>query len=580
MRKTHFTVLILLVALFILPFPRPTNAQLADSPWPMFHGNSKLTGLSPYDTSHIDGTIKWTYDTGTQIETSPVIGTDGTIYLLDHKCNLHALDPDGSEAWRFNAGEPVTSIEWGGKSCAQATPAIAADGTIYILPMSGNLFAINPDGTEKWKYPVWAFKNVWTSPSIGPDGTIYVGSEEYPPRESGKTSEKNAFIYAINPDGTLKWEFDTDSNWSTSVPSIGDDGTVYTSTNECLSYCYNIVIALNPEGSIKWKFAPPNGVLESSISIGKDGTLYFGTKGDRDPREATFYALNPDGKVKWTVQQDEGSSMAPAIAEDGTLYLGDWGGKFFAFNPDGTTKWLFKTPAAYEALASSPAIGADGTIYFGSTAQYFFALNSDGTKKWSIELENASVVSSPAIGPDGIVYFTTVPGTLYAIGGPDDAQDGIETQEDVTAQHEGNSLQESQTSDNLVYILSGISLVITVLALIIFWRRLKKIAGGRGTIIGVVITLIIIAGISALVIHTYRSSIPPEDANQPIVEDPLVDDSSSPQQEEVDKTCPHHVYGTEENGFYGAYDDFTTKDLTPEDIDMIKTDCTDVYWPG
>ena len=48
----------------------------------------------------------------------------------------------------------------------------------------------------------WAFKTgdwVRSSPSIGSDGTIYVGSDD-------------DNLYAINPDGSKKWAFKTGGN--------------------------------------------------------------------------------------------------------------------------------------------------------------------------------------------------------------------------------------------------------------------------------------------------------------------------------------------------------------------------------
>lgn len=60
------------------------NAELADSPWPTFHGDSQRTGLSPYNTSYIDGTLKWAFQSGEGIESSPVIGENGTIYFGSH----------------------------------------------------------------------------------------------------------------------------------------------------------------------------------------------------------------------------------------------------------------------------------------------------------------------------------------------------------------------------------------------------------------------------------------------------------------------------------------------------------------
>lgn len=66
-------------------------------------------------------------------------------------------------------------------------------------------------GVEKWHFPTGY--NVYSSPSIGPDGTIYVGSG-------------NGKLYAINPDGTLRWSFATGDRVFSS-PAIGPDGTVY-----------------------------------------------------------------------------------------------------------------------------------------------------------------------------------------------------------------------------------------------------------------------------------------------------------------------------------------------------------------
>jgi len=63
MKKEAVLVLFILMVSFV-------SAQLADSPWPMFHGGLKHGGLSEYDTSHVDGTIKWKFDTGAWFESS------------------------------------------------------------------------------------------------------------------------------------------------------------------------------------------------------------------------------------------------------------------------------------------------------------------------------------------------------------------------------------------------------------------------------------------------------------------------------------------------------------------------------
>lgn len=73
------------------------------------------------------------------------------------------------------------------------------------------LYAINPNGTLKWRFLTGWY--VQSSPAVGSDGTIYVGSDD-------------GYLYAINPDGSLKWMFRTDSS-ITSSATVGPDGIIY-----------------------------------------------------------------------------------------------------------------------------------------------------------------------------------------------------------------------------------------------------------------------------------------------------------------------------------------------------------------
>ena len=116
---------------------------------------------------HPDGTLKWSYPTKFWIYSSPAIGADGTIYVGSNDHNLYAIHPDGTLKWSYPIGP---SIEY-------STPAIGADGTIYVGSDDRNLYAIHPDGTLKWSYPTGDY--IYSSPTIGADGTIYVGSWDF-----------------------------------------------------------------------------------------------------------------------------------------------------------------------------------------------------------------------------------------------------------------------------------------------------------------------------------------------------------------------------------------------------------------
>jgi len=200
----------LVLSLALVMVPSLTEAQLANTPWPMFHHDLQHTGQSPYlgaQTSH----VKWFYTTGSGIDSSPAIGSDGIIYVGSYDNKLYAINPDGTQKWSYPIGTWIFP-----------SPAIDSDGTIYVGSGDTNLYAINPDGTLKWSYPTgdWLF----SSPAIGSDGTIYVGSYDNK-------------LYAINPDGTQKW-FYTTGNQIVSSPVIGSDGTIYVGSRDGNLYAF------------------------------------------------------------------------------------------------------------------------------------------------------------------------------------------------------------------------------------------------------------------------------------------------------------------------------------------------------
>ena len=57
------------------------------------------------------------------------------------------------------------------------TPVIGSDGTIYVGSSDNKLHAVNPDGTPKWTY--FNGVKVLSTPAVGSDGTFYFTSDNY-----------------------------------------------------------------------------------------------------------------------------------------------------------------------------------------------------------------------------------------------------------------------------------------------------------------------------------------------------------------------------------------------------------------
>lgn len=173
--------------------------------------------------------------------------------------DVNVIEP-GMKKWNF----PARGVN--------DSPAIGSDGTIYVSSFDNNLYALNPDGTEKWHFETG--RKVHSSPAFGPNGTIYFGSLDN-------------HLYALNPNGTVKWTFEV-SNYFNASPVVGPKGIIYIGSYN------NTFYAIKPDGSVKWTFGTKDGVVAGTApAISDDGTIYVGTT--RRSGGVNFYAINPDG---------------------------------------------------------------------------------------------------------------------------------------------------------------------------------------------------------------------------------------------------------------------------------------------
>jgi outer membrane protein assembly factor BamB len=337
------------------------------------------------------GTNIWTYTNNHEpILSSPAVGSDGTIYVGSYDQALHAIDSaTGLRKWRFSvAPSNFTQVAY-----IYSTPAVAADGTIYFGTeqqnfmtgaFSGNFYAVNPDGTQKWKFA--AGDPVYSDPAVDADGTIYFGCYD-------------RHLYALEPNGQLKWRFLAGGNIF-SDPSVAADGTIYFGCDDHQLY------SLSTAGTLRWSI-PTGAAITASPAIGLDGTIYIGSI------DNNLYAIRPDGTTNWVFQTGANVNSSAAIGRDGTIYFGSDDQRLYAMRSDGTEKWRYTAPAA---IRSSPAIAGDGTIYFGAEDGLVYAIDSNGGFMWSFSTGDY-VFASPAIGTNGAIHVASADGYVYALSG-------------------------------------------------------------------------------------------------------------------------------------------------------------------
>jgi len=334
----------------------------AGSPWPMYQGCPNHPGRSPA-TGPSAPVERWRFDSTIPMDWfhgAIALGADGTIYVGSADShgyalgNLYALAPDGTERWR---------VELEG---VQAPPAIGADGTIYVNSYE-KLHALDADGSERWSFRVDGY--VDHAPAVWTDGTVYVASSR---------------LYAVDPDGSERWSFALDRS-ARSAPAVGKDGTIYV--------VGEVLHAVDPDGTERWSFTGSN--LASSATIAADGTIYVA--GDE------LHALEADGTERWSFQHGDRVTTCPALGADGIVYIATKDSDLYAVNPDGTRQWVYMTFERYTRHA--PVVDAGGTIYISaSQSESLYAVTPDGKLRWRIDGRG-----SPALDADGVLYVGAGP---------------------------------------------------------------------------------------------------------------------------------------------------------------------------
>jgi outer membrane protein assembly factor BamB len=290
----------------------------------------------------------------------------------------------------------------------------------------------------------------WCSPAIGPDGVVYIGA-------------KNGFLWAVNSDGTIKWKKKIAENLAGSSPVLTEDGKgIYIGEQ---AHPGRMFFINSSDGSIIWTYDLPapdhlqgtpepgqklGGGINSTPSISYDGrTLYFGTGNwmecnpcEEDIYDDRLFALDvsaKEPKLKWILKGSEVDPVqnkfrlsiwpSPSIAPDGSIYVSNFNGFLYHLADQGDHfeilhRFNFHTIRSEKAVRelippeiwSSCAIDRDGTVFISSNDGQMWAFHPDLSVKWNYKYaydgKFYEAFASPIITPNGLVIMGNEKGYL------------------------------------------------------------------------------------------------------------------------------------------------------------------------
>jgi alpha-tubulin suppressor-like RCC1 family protein/outer membrane protein assembly factor BamB len=287
-----------------------------------------ITNAASFDNAD----VKWRYRAAGPLVGSPAMDTNGVVYIGSRDNRLHAVSASrGGKQWTFDANSDVTS-----------SPLVTPDGNIVFLA-GGAVFTVSPDGGQVAVFRTGT--SIKSMPVAAEDGTLHFGAND-------------GFIYKIEGDASggtngagtngVIWRLAAGSDVQSS-PALGADGNLFIGTDS------RRVLRLDDEGVV-WRFprdTRTRGAVRGDVAIGADGTVYVGTDAH------TLYAITPAGELKWEFSEFNGRVRgSPVIDSLGTVYFTAGKSIYAVFDdvPAEVSPWpQFRGDAQHSARASNGA---------------------------------------------------------------------------------------------------------------------------------------------------------------------------------------------------------------------------------
>lgn len=315
--------------------------------------------------------------TGYVKTSNPVFSPDGkTMYIPTSTPagHLFAIDVvSGEFKWVF----AISQITYGGGAL------VAPDGTIYQCVRNAtinNVYAINPNGTQKWAVKLDAA--IGAFPALSADGVLYCLTNK-------------STLYALDASsGVIKWQQSLDGATGSAV-AIDKAGNVYAGTSAA-------IYAFKPNKDQIWKLEEVNVTEQATFAL-KDQMLYATLKG------GGLVAVDmTNGTKKWTYPTTKGDAYFPIVDKNGNIYFTEKGSQtVHAVNANGAKIW--EKNVGNNLNYSGGALSTDGIFYVGTQSNNkVLGLDTANGNIVFEETVGQQVMAAVTIGPDKRLYCGTI----------------------------------------------------------------------------------------------------------------------------------------------------------------------------
>ncbi|MEK6371776.1 MAG: hypothetical protein AABO58_03685 [Acidobacteriota bacterium] len=287
-----------------------------------------------------------------------------------------------------------------------ATPAIGADGTIYIVSRAhfndryGFLVAVNPDLTPKWSTSMrnrfLDGCNVTLPPNGLPGGCRAGAVTGFDPTDnlpgSGRVLDDSTSSPVVLPDGILYGAYSAYNYRQGHLMKFSAAGAFL----GAYGFGWDITPAVWPHGQMYSIVMKENRYNAGSYCGSPIHCPSRNLSAPNDPEQYFITQLSPSLQVEWQFKNTETQACER---------IGD------------TTRCVTQTTHGFEWCVNAVAVDRNGVVYANSEDGYLYAIDQGGTRRQRIFLEEAlgAAYTPLSLGNDGRIY-TQNDGTVFVVG--------------------------------------------------------------------------------------------------------------------------------------------------------------------
>jgi outer membrane protein assembly factor BamB len=279
------------------------------------------------------------------------------------------------ELWKFKCEDEI-----------RGTPTFHK-GVVYVGAYDNNLYAINADGSFRWKFPTDG--GISSSPVISAeDNLVIFGSED-------------TKLYGVDiRTGKISWSFQTEGQAPVrSTPTVAG-GFVFFGADDGKFYALRV---MGGNARIHWK-VELNSEMRSRAAVTNERIIV-------PTEDGSVLGLDPAGTIKWKYTKSRRAVTSWPLIDNDIAYFGSMDNFVHSVEiANGFGMWRARTN---KPVVGSPVL-VGKVLYIGSADNNLYAFDiASGRELWHFTAGN-QIIGSPAHA-NGALYFGCVDGNVYSI---------------------------------------------------------------------------------------------------------------------------------------------------------------------